>query len=220
MLKISDVLGNIINVNDFLKAGLSNRLFNLSQLSRYLKPLVEARLKKEVKESAILMNLSRMQAQMKKTMPFRDDFVIEKLSFQANLYTATFSKAGKIHSEVNHFYKWVRKHKGFISISESTKEITIIVELAFLERMPEYIKQDPIFIAKNLTGISIQFDHEYAYYPGFLYHVLQKITLQNINIIEVFSTYTEFMLFIKSEDTKLAFDTLYACFQTPPDLLD
>jgi len=213
MLKISDALGTIVNVNNFLKAGLSHRLFNLSQLARYLKPLVEARLKKEVKESAILMGLSRMQRDFEKTHNFNEEFVIEKISVQANLFTATFSKTGKIHKQVNDFYKWIQKYKGFISISESTKEITIIVELGFLERMPEFIKEDPIFIKKNITGVGVQFDPEYTKSPGFLYMVLQKTSLQGVNIIEVFSTYTEFMIFVDHEDTKLTFDTLFSCFK-------
>lgn len=213
MLKISDALGSIINVNDFLKAGLSHRLFNLSQLARYLQPLVEARLKKEVKESAILMNLSRMQTDLNKKHKFTDSFIVEKISVQANLFTATFAKTPDIHKQVNNFYKWIQKYKGFISISESSKEITIIVEVAFLERMPEFIKDDPIFIKKNITGIGVQFDAEYTKRPGFLYLVLQKTTLQGVNLIEVFSTYTEFMIFVDDEETKLAFDTLYSCFK-------
>lgn len=213
MLKISDALDTIVNVNNFLKAGLSHRLFNLSQLARYLKPLVEARLKKEVKESAILMGLSRMQRDFEKTHSFNQEFVIEKISVQANLFTATFAKTGKIHKQVNDFYKWIQKYKGFISISESTKEITIIVEVGFLERMPEFIKQDPVFIKKNITGVGVQFDPEYTKSPGFLYMVLQKTTLQGVNLVEVFSTYTEFMIFVDHEDTKLAFDTLYSCFK-------
>jgi len=213
MLKISDALAKIVDVNDFLKAGLAHRLFNLSQLSRYLKPLIEARLQKEVKESAILMNLSRMQRDYSKSYKFTDQFLVEKISVQANLFTATFAKSPVLHKQVNQFYKWIQKFKGFISISESSKEITIIVEVGFLERMPEFIKADPIFIKKNLTGIGVQFDAEYTKTPGFLYLVLQKTTLQGVNLIEVFSTYTEFMIFVDHEDTKLAFDTLYSCFK-------
>jgi hypothetical protein len=213
MLKISDALGTIVNVNDFLKAGLAHRLFNLSQLARYLKPLVEARLKKEVKESAILMNLSRMQRNLDKTHKFTDEFVVEKISVQANLFTATFAKTPSVHKQVNQYYKWIQKFEGFLSISESTKEITIITELRFLERMPEFIKDDPIFLKKSLTGIGVQFDSEYTKTPGFLYLVLQKTTLQGVNLIEVFSTYTEFMIFVDHDDTKLAFDTLYLCFK-------
>ncbi|MFT7183689.1 MAG: hypothetical protein ACI9QC_000008 [Oceanicoccus sp.] len=213
MLKISDALSTIINVNSFLKAGLSHRLFNLSQLARYLKPLVEARLQKEVKESAILMNLSRIQRDFTKTYKLTDEFLVQKISVQANLFTATFAKTPAIHKQVNDFYKWIQKYKGFISISESSKEITIIVELGFLERMPEFIKDEPIFIKKNITGIGVQFDAEYTKSPGFLYLVLQKTSLQGVNLVEVFSTYTEFMIFVDHEDTKLAFDTLYSCFK-------
>lgn len=213
MLKISDALGNIINVNDFIKAGLSHRLFNLSQLARYLKPLVEARLKKEVQESAVLMNLSRIQQGLTKSLNFNDRFIVEKISVQANLFTATFAKTTTIHQQVNQYYQWMQKFKGFISISESSKEITLIVEIGFLERMPEFIKQDPIYIKKNITGIGVQFNPDYTKSPGFLYLVLQKTALQGVNLVEVFSTYTEFMIFVDHEDTKLAFDTLYSCFK-------
>ena len=74
-------------------------------------------------------------------LPFKDEFRIEKLTIQANLFTVTFVKTSTLHKRVNNFYKWVQKHEGFISISESTREITLIAELGFLERMPEYIKE-------------------------------------------------------------------------------
>ncbi len=213
MLKISDALASIINANDFLKVGLSHRLFNLSQLARYLSPLVEARLKKEVKISAILMNLSRMQSFFERGYKLTKPFCIEKISVQANLFTVTFTKNLNLHRHANNYYKWIQRYKGFISISESTKEVTLITEMSFLERLPEYIPYEHLFLKKNITGIGLQFDPSYTKIPGFLYMVLQKTTLQGVNLIEVFSTYTEFMIFVDHEDSKLAFNTLYACFR-------
>ena len=46
----------------------------------------------------------------------------------------------------------------------------------------------------------------------FLYYILQQTTLQNINIIEISSTFTEIVLYVEEQDTKLTFDTVYESF--------
>jgi len=41
---------------------------------------------------------------------------------------------------------------------------------------------------------------------------LQRVALQNVNLIEISSTYTEIVFFIAEEDTRIVFDTLFQSF--------
>lgn len=217
MLKILTALDIIIKDNRFLQAGLADRLFNLSQLARYLQPVVEARLKKDVKASAITMNLSRMQQEMEKTSSFRSSFRIEKLTVQAHLFAVTFPNIGPVRQAVQKFQRHVYKEGGFISVTQSSREITMITGQSFLEEMSSYISNKPISLETNITGIGVQFAPDYSQQPGFLHAVLQRVALQNINVVEVFSTYSEFSLFFAHEDSKLALDTLFSSFQVMED---
>jgi hypothetical protein len=185
----------------------------LSQLARYLKPIVEARLKKEVQDSAILMNLSRLQQTFDKKHSFKEEFVIQKLSLQSNLFTMTFSRTARVQQQIHRFQKLVLASHGFISVTESNREITILTDLRFLERLSDFLTENPIYSKTQITGIGIQFDPSYSAIPGFISLILQKIALQGVNLVELFSTHTEIMIFFDPNDAKIAFDTLYNCFQ-------
>lgn len=214
MLKISDSLGRIINVNRFLQAGLVHRLFNLSQLTKFLKPMVEAELKKEVQPSALLMALSRTQREWnQETADLKTVFGIEKLTVQPNLFTVTYLRTPLILGKLQRYERMVTVKKGYINVSEGSREVTMIVEQAFLEDLSRYIESPPLYIRTKITGIGVQFDPEHATQPGFLYQILERIAFQGISAVEVFSTYSEFALFLNQEDARLALDTLLATFE-------
>ncbi len=214
MLRISDSLGKMILVNRFLRTGLQHRLFNLSQLTRFLKPLVEAQLKKDVQESALLMTLSRVQRDFdRQTKKQFQNFALDKLILQPNLFTVTYSKSLDLLRRVQRFERMVTIKNGYMNVSEGSREITMLVEQGFLEDLSRSIPEKPIHIQTKITGIGVVFGENYAAEPGFLYMILERIAFQGINVVEVFSTYTEFSIFLKQEDARLALDTLLACFE-------
>ena len=64
----------------------------------------------------------------------------------------------------------------------------------------------------HVSAVTVQFAKSYVDVPGMLYMLLQRVTLQNINLIEIASTYTEIMMFIDEADTRTIFDTLFQSF--------
>ena len=74
MIKISDAVREILDGSTFLQFGLHHKLINLSQLARFLHPLVEARTKKEVQRSAIHMALSRIGKEFEELTPEAPSF--------------------------------------------------------------------------------------------------------------------------------------------------
>jgi len=76
----------------------------------------------------------------------------------------------------------------------------------------ELLTTIPKFKSPNISGVSIKFNEKYSEIPGLLYYIIQQITLQNINIIEISSTFTELIIYVEKKDTRLAFDTIYNRF--------
>ena len=60
--------------------------------------------------------------------------------------------------------------------------------------------------------MTAKFSKRYLQTPGLLYRILHQVTMQNINLIEVASTATEFSIFINQADVELAFDSIYRAF--------
>ena len=215
MLKIRDALTAVIAENPLLQFGLSHKLLNLSQLAKFLRPLVEARVKKDVTDTSLLMHLSRLQRTMKKIAPQRDQFRIRNIVVNGDLCAFTFTKTAETQRDVLKLFARLQEHEGYITISEGTREISLIIEQSFLPTMEKMITAKPRFSARHLSAVGVQFDEEYAATPGLLYALIQQIALQHVNIIEISSTYTELVFYINDVDTKLAFETIYRTLLKP-----
>jgi hypothetical protein len=125
----------------------------------------------------------------------------------------TYPKSLALLRSVQGFARMVTIKHGYINVSEGNREITMLVEQGFLEDLSRFIPDKPTFIQTKVTGIGVVFDANYSSEPGFLYMVLERIAFQGINVVEVFSTYTEFSIFFHQEDARVALDTLLACFE-------
>ena len=212
MIKLSDVLTDIVTGNPFLQFGLQHRLLNLSQTAKYLQPVVAAQAKKDVKASALLMALSRLQKDLKKTDLQREQFAFENIAIHGGLATFTYAKTEEVLKGAYKLHTTVQKENKYITISEGTSQVTIIVESTFSPLVRKLISQKPQFVHNNVSSIGIAFSKDYIAVPGLIYIIVQQLMLMNINIIEVSSTFTEFVLYIADEDLKMAFEALHSLF--------
>jgi len=212
MIKISEAIMEIINKSSILQFGFHYKLFNISQLSAFIKPQIQARVKKDIKTSAIAMNISRLQKRFSKCVPRHDEYKIENITAYSNLCTMTFTKTREIHKKINKFYEKIQANKGYITISEGVNEITIIFEQRFIQQSKNIIDERPKSRKDNVAAIGVKFNEKYAEIPGLIHFLIQHFTIQNINIIEISSTYTELFFYIDQNNAKLAFDTLFNRF--------
>lgn len=212
MKRISDALNEIVSGNSFLQFGLYNKMLNLSKLAYFIKPLVELRTKKELKQSAILMNLSRMQTRIAKIAPRVDDFEITHMTIRSDLALMTFDRSQDVHKRLNSLYVEIQKQDGYITMNHGIHELTLIIDSEFLPTLEIFITEKPKYINKYISALSVQFDQKFFEIPGLLYSLMQQITLQNLNIIEISSTFTEFSFYLDQKDIPLAFDTIYERF--------
>jgi aspartokinase len=209
MIKISDSIKEIVINQPFLRFGLHHRLVNLSSIARFIKPLVEARTKKEVRQTAILMNLSRLQKTLaQKSIEKKADFSIINLVIHSGLCSITFTRSKEVYNQLNKFYGEVQNQNGYITFSQGISEITVITNESFLPTIKNIINAKPKYIKAGLSSIGVQFNADYSEVPGLFYFLTQQLTLQNINISEISSTYTELIFYINQKDMRLAFDTL------------
>jgi aspartokinase len=222
MNKISDAIDALLSQNPFLQFGLEEDLLNLSKVSQFLNPLVAAKTKKEVTNSAILMHLSRSNQKKKREKeqkgngtPSRRDkeeFHLNKLTIHSNLATITYINSQELYRKIRKLHDHVKKQNQFFICTEGAFQVTIIFEENAFETVQKIIPENHQYSQRNLSCLISSFSEEDLNISGLIYHVLQKLYFQNINIIEVASTATELSIFLKEEDTRLAFDTIYHSF--------
>lgn len=208
MVKISKAIRETILSSQFFEWGISYDLINLSKLALYIQPILESRLKKEVSINAIKMNLSRLKSSMMKTAPKLKNFKLDNLTINSDLAILTYTKTKEIHEKINSLYGAVLKENGYISITEGVHQITIIINEKFLKKAQSLIGFESLCKCENVVAIGVEFIGDYTYTPGLFYSLMQKIALQNINILEISSTHTELIFYFDEKDLKMAFDTI------------
>jgi len=208
MIKISDSILSIIRGNAFLEFGVHHQLFNQSQLAKYLQPFIAAHTQKEPKTSAIAMALSRLIPTLIKNTPEPADFRFENISVTTGLCTASFTRTVTAHRAINRLQTDMHKWGAFCSVSEGMREVTVIVENRYEERLRSLAGEQPVYQHANLASVEIYFGSAYTETPGMLYMLLQRAALQNINLIEITSTCSGITMFIAEQDTRVLFDTL------------
>lgn len=213
MMRMTDALREIVASNSLLQMGIRHRLFNLTQLAAFIHRQVEARVKKQVQLSAIVMGLSRLQRSVSKRVTrLRSDFRIFNVAIHSDLLAVTYSKTKEVHKGTGDVYNRIQKKGEYITLTEGGNEITLIVEKKNAALVAELIPAAPLQKSQRIASVGVQFDKRYTEVPGFLYTVLQQLYFQNINIIELASTATELILYVDQDDVRLAFDTLYNRF--------
>lgn len=213
MIKISQAVEEIISSNPFLSYGFHYRLLNLSQVARFIRVMVEARTQKEVTDSAVLMSLSRLQGRMSEENPVvLTDFFLDKVSIHSNLCSLTLNKTEGAHRALNKLFAHIQEKGGFLTLTEGMSEITAILENDFYREAMDLLPERPRFEMRPIASVTAKFNQRFLETTGLLYRILHQVTMQNINLIEVASTATEFSIFINQRDVELAFDSIYRAF--------
>jgi len=212
MIKVSDQVRKLVQGNPWLQFGLSHRLFNLTQITSYLRPLLESQTKKELKDGAILMNLSRIQNNLSQQKKLISPIKVRGINIVSNLIIVSCHKNFSYHQKINNIYNQIQEQGSYINFTESSQEITIITEPEYLNLIKEALSEGIKDIQTGINGVIIKLSNEHMKQTGVLYSILQAITLQNINVSEICSTFTELVVYIKEKDTQLAFDTILHSF--------
>lgn len=212
MKTIANAVFGIIEKNPVFKFGISQGLFNLTQLAKLIRPQVEALTKKEVKSSAILMSLSRMQKSFTKTVLKPSDFEIETITIYSNLCILTFPKTRKIGTGIGMLHKYMQKKAAYFTLSEGMNQITLIVKDRYKADIRDLMTEEPIKTLLNVSAIAIKFPEKHNQTPGFIHLMLQQLAFQGVNLLELTSTYTEIFLYIDKKDAKPAVDTIIGSF--------
>jgi hypothetical protein len=188
MRRIGESVTEILQGSEFLSFGFHHDLFNLTRLAEFIHPMVEARTRKTVQTSAILMNLSRIRKRQKPPHQASEPFKIDHINIHANLCSITILKTRESHRILNEMFGRIQGEGGFITITEGVGEITTIVEMSQLPMAEKLLGRRQRRIQRGLAGLGIKFSEKYLARPGILYLILQRVVFQNINVSEVAST--------------------------------
>jgi aspartokinase len=213
MLRIRDAVEDAMAGHPALSFGLHHRLFNLTQLARFLRPGIEARTKKSVSESAVLMSLSRLQRKWPRSRLVDEaPLVLDRVSIVSGLCSVTLAKTQTTHRELTRVFTAVSERNGFITVTEGLRETTVLVDAENLPELRKALSSRPRIVHKNVASVGMSFSEKYLNVKGVLHQLLEQVALQNVNVLEVASTATEFYIYVEEKDVELAFASIFHRF--------
>lgn len=214
MIKIAEVVAQLVQQSPFLTEALAEGLINSSALARRFQPEVEKALGKPVQTGAILMAINRMPtagalAPAEKTLRqfFRK---LSDISVRSNLSDYTYLHSDTLLNKQVRLLAVISKHpKAFYSFSQGVSETTILIP-GFLEPQMESIFKGERLLEKekDLSAITLMLPAENRALYGIYYYIMKELAWHGINVVEVISTSNEFTLVVTDQDLDQAFSVL------------
>lgn len=215
MISIVDALNDIIKSYPLIEDGLSKGIINYSAFAREVKPQIEKKLyivtlrDKSVKEGAIVMALKRISDRLAKVKS-KKPIDLTDLTVRSNLVELTFLNSETLPEKIRKLFNEIASKTAVVCIvSQGIRETTFIVSSEIAEMIKRIFKGETLVVEiKDLSSITIRLPKEVVYIPGVYYQILKMLAWENINIIEVISSYTELSVIVENKNVDRAFSAL------------
>lgn len=200
--------------NEHLQFGLEHGLFNLTQLARFLRPLLEARGRKSLSESAVVMALSRLKGTLKRprSRTFKPGFKFESIQVASNLSILAYQLPPEERKAIFTVLRNLNQTGRPFTFTQGMNQLSLFVSRDDLDTIARKMGRAPIKLHRTVAVISAVVSDAVGSTPGFFSVVFQQLYVQGINVLEIASTTTELLIYVDEKDLRLAFDTLYAQF--------
>ncbi len=201
MIKINEVVENIVYSEEEALYSLSQKFMNLSAYAKRIRKEVERQTKKTVKPTSIVVALSRIQKQMRKVHPLIQDIKINNITAKSPLSEIVFEKTPATITKYSQLYEKVKTTSDdFLTITLSTSEITIICSDRIKQSILNHFKEIPIMIETGLASLGISIDPKYYPMPNITYSLIRRIATKKIPLAETITTHAEIIFVFHQEN--------------------
>lgn len=212
MLRVSDIVEEEVRRTAFLEAALTDGIINHSALARRLRSRVERRLLRKVSVAAVMMALRRLEPGLARRIGGRGRALpaVGDLTVRSNLMEFTFRNSATLRASHRRFLgRLAHAPDGFVTYTQGVSQVMLIVS-ASLERAVEevFAGESRVATLKNLSALVLHLAPAVVKTPGSYYRILKQLAWQEINVIDVVSTYTEFTIILDDSQVNAAFAAL------------
>ena len=211
MKRIVDTVRDIISSNPVLRFGFHHRLLNMSQVARFIHPLVETSTNKKVSASAIQMVLSRLKVESDSAVA-KKPLRLDKITLLSGLGCCSFHKTPLVISELSNLASEINEAGSLISIFQGVDYVLMIFDDEKFKTIIQLMSEEPAVILRDVAAVCVCLEEDLMNTPGIIYKMLELLVFQNINVIEISSTAREYLFFVREKDAQQTFDTLYSHF--------
>ncbi|NOT06815.1 MAG: aspartate kinase [Gemmatimonadales bacterium] len=210
MRRISEAVEEEVRRTAFLEGALADGLINYSALARRLRPRLERQLLRKVSVAAIGMALRRLEPRVARRTGPRPKGGAPELTVRSNLMEFTFRNSPTLRAKQRRLLaRLANRPDAFVTYTQGVSEAMLIVS-ADLERAVEELFRGEARVAtlRHLSAVILRLSPAIVRTPGAYYRILKQLAWENINIVDVVSTYTEFTIVLDDSQVGAAFAVL------------
>lgn len=201
MIKVPDVVENIIKNNDIALEALRADLLNISAYAQTIKKQVEEVAFKPVKKGTIAMAISRLSRKILKNTPqMKPNITISHIRVNEPFCLLAWDKTFDVQRKLSTLYPFVVSANDLPAITGGLSEILLFCLEEAKEKVLKHFVIKPKEVVDNLVGISVQFSSDYLETPNIFYALFAALATKRINVIEVVSSRTELTFFVRKTD--------------------
>jgi aspartokinase len=214
MITVPELVERVVTRTPFLEEGLRAGLLNLSAVARQLRPEIESRLARQVSEAAIVMGLRRLSIRLRKRPRPLGNVLrhIGDLTLRSDLVEFTFQTSATILDRKRQLLGVMAKRRDtFVAITQGIAEVTLIVSRSAAEDAARlFASERQVARLDELSAITVRLPQKAVATAGVHYSILKQLAWNDINVVEVVSTYTELSIVLANADVDRAFGVLKA----------
>jgi hypothetical protein len=202
MLKVTDIVRDIVFASEPELTTLSRRILNLSAYAKRIQSEVERRAHKPVQLGTIVVALSRLSTELTDEDPLLPKVELHGIAVKSNLAEIAFNKtaANKIRAQKLYTESQFAQ-ADFLTITYGASEISIFAPMPFVQPVLRQFKPDkPKLLLDHLAALTVQFGEQYIDTPNMYFALLRAMAVRKINIVELISTFTELTFLVRQGD--------------------
>jgi aspartokinase len=211
MITISQSVEELLNHSPFLAEVIGEGLANNAEISRKIKPQIEARLLEKVSETAIAMAIHRLSKKLKRPA-YGKTFLkqMHDITVRSNLVEFIFTNSNdlpKIWQAI--LQKVEKKEDTFLNFSRGLQETIVVVNAELKKEVQVLLKKEKnLQIHTGLSAITLKLPKQSLRVPGVYYPILKALAWEGISFEEVMSVGTELSILFNDKDIDKAFSIL------------
>lgn len=201
MIKIAELVKEIITGDDIAREALKLGFLNHSAYALRIKPQLESRLYKHVSKGAIVVALSRIKQVIEDAPDYRPTVVIEHISIQSSLAELSYEKTRETVKKATTLP--IQSEKGsFFTLTQGLGEITIICHQNLVQQVEKHMsKQYRKGYYQHLAAVTVKLNEsEYIEVPNVIFSLVSMLAVRRLNLIEIVSTYTELSFIVREKN--------------------
>jgi hypothetical protein len=212
MQRISDLVEQYVLETPLVEEHLAMGLINLSALARHLRPRVRKALLRPVSDAAIVMALRRLTPRLaaRTRAPRTKTSRPADLTVRSNLVELTFHVSDTIRGRNRRLMDRVaREGDAFVTYTQGATEVMLMVSAALEKAVLEIFAGERLVAkVRGLSAIVIRLSTASVQTPGVYYAILKQLAWQDLNVVDVVSTNTEFTIVVGGDQVDRAFAAL------------